>query len=265
MRITTLLLTLLLLATTAAADLITPQTSATRILIPVAGDTPGANGTYFRSDISLINLRNQEQRVMLRWLPQGSSGEGLPTRVITMGARSGITSEDFVRNVMQQTGLGGIEIIALTSDGFLDQQAQLHASARIWTPQPNATTGTQSQTFPAVQFNSQTVLTKWILGVRRDADYRLNVGVMNATEDPQRYRITILSAVAGAPAETLEIDVPSMSILQRAFPGTSPVAQVIVQNISTSASMPWHAWSSSIDNVTGDAWSQMAFPAPPAQ
>ena len=134
MRISALLLTSLLFTTIAGADLIVPQTAAPRILIPAAGNAPGSSGTYFRSDIQLLNLRNATQRVQLFWLPQGSSGSGIGPVTMDFAPLSGFTSEDFVTNVMQQTGVGGIEIVGVTEGGQFDSSAQLHVTSRIWTP-----------------------------------------------------------------------------------------------------------------------------------
>lgn len=249
-----LLLCVILSAPAVLADLVVPQTSAPRILIPVAGDTPGANGTYFRSDITLVNVREAEQRVMLIWYPQEGS---VASRTITIAARSGVSSEDFVRNVLQQTGIGAIDIVAVNAEGAVDPLGQLHATARIWTPQPNVVDGEMSQPFPAIVFSSAQPPVKWIFGMRRDTAHRLNVGIVNPSSTPQRFRITIPSA------ESVEIDVPAQSVRQRTITGTAHVAQIIVQNITGSgASTSWHAWASSVHNVTGDAWSQMAFAAP---
>ena len=57
--------------------------SAPQLLIPVAGSTPGANGTFFKSDITLGNFRPQSQAVRLQWLPQGVSSTFSTT--ITLG------------------------------------------------------------------------------------------------------------------------------------------------------------------------------------
>jgi hypothetical protein len=242
-----------------SADLVVPQTSAPRILIPVAGDTPGANGTYFRSDITVVNLREVEQRVLMLWYPQEGAAV---TRTITINPRSGISSEDFVRNVLQLTGVGAIDIIAVNADNAVDPLGQLHATARIWTPQPNVVDGEMSQPFPALVFSASEPSIKWILGVRRDEDHRLNVGIVNPSSTTQRFRVTI----TGGTSSSVEIEVPGQSVRQQSMPGTGYVAQIIVQNITGSGtSTTWHAWASSIHNVTGDAWSQTAFPAPPAQ
>ncbi|HYI13132.1 MAG TPA: hypothetical protein VEK57_29060 [Thermoanaerobaculia bacterium] len=264
MRITTVFLALALLSVPASADLVVPQTATNRILIPVAGNAAGANGTYFRSDIQLINFRNEPQNVSIWWYPQGSAGEAVPIRNLTISARSGITSEDFVLNILQQTGIGAIEIFGIESDGAgVDANAQLHATARIWTPQPNVAGGTMAQTFPAIEVTTSTVQTKWIFGVRRTEQYRLNVGVAHNSPSEQTFRITVVPTSGVSGPEVIDIVVPARSMQQISRPGPDVgTVQVIIQNISATASTTWQGWASSIDNVTGDAWSQMAFPAP---
>ena len=251
----------LFLASAASADLIVPQTSASRILIPVAGNAAGANGTFFRSDISIVNLRNVDQRVLLRWYPQGRAGDDPSlTRAITLQARSGVSSENFVLNQLQQTGIGSIDIIGVREDATFDPEAQLHATSRIWTPQPNVTNGTMSQSFPSIVLTSSQNPVKWIFGVRRSEQYRLNVGVSNPGSVAQRFRVTAVGETGTT--EVVEFDVPAMSMEQRGIAGTGGVTQLVVQNISSPFSGTWQAWASSIDNVTGDATSQIAFPAP---
>ena len=260
MRIPALLAAALLLSAPAYSDLIDPLTSAPVILIPVAGDAAGVNGTHFRSDISITNFRDVEQTVQVRWLPQGRSSDATSVRTITIGARSGFSSEDFVRNILQQTGIGAIQISGL-NDTVADPAARLHVTARIWTPQPDGGAGTFSQTFPATVFSSaSSAPVKWIFGVRRDARYRLNVGIANPSSTTMRFRV-IVTTPAGN--ETQERTLPPLSVDQTNFAGTATVAQVIVQNVTGGPDAAWQAWASSIDNATGDAWSEMAFPAAP--
>lgn len=261
MRSTTLFLASLLLFTASAgADLITPQTSASRILIPVAGDAPGANGTYFRSDIQIVNLRNATQRVQIYWLPQGGSGSAIAPRTIDVAALSGFSSEDFVDNILLQDGVGGIEVVGVTQDGQFDPDARLHATARIWTPRPDGATGTMSQTFSALVMPGSTARSKTIFGLRRTDQFRLNVGIANPSQTTHRFRVTVR---IGAENTVYETDLPPRSIEQRLAGGTAGgIAQVLVENLTAGTATDWQAWASSIDNGSGDAWSQMAFPTP---
>jgi hypothetical protein len=267
MRIPALLFTLLLTTTAFAQrtnDLIVPLAGAPHILIPAAGDAAGANGTHFRSDISIINLRTTAQRVQLYWLPQGSSGSAIAPVTIDVGAQQGFLSENFVATVMNQTGLGSIEIFGVRADNSFDPDARIYASARIWTPRPDALAGTMSQTFPAIALGNEIVNVKAIFGLRRAAQYRLNVGISNPTAQARRFHVTVVvtSSTGTQGQSQLDIDVPAHSMDQRAVPGTiEGVAQFLIEDITgTTATGPWHAWGSSIDNDSGDAWSQMAIP-----
>src|SRR6266550_2471943 len=108
---------------------------APQILIPAAGSVQGLNGTFFRSDIAVFNYRDVPQDVLLEWLPQGTSGVGGPSVLITINARSGIISQDFVTVFLHQSGLGAILMSAMTSGSLAEANGALFATARIWTPQ----------------------------------------------------------------------------------------------------------------------------------
>ena len=239
-----------------------PVSAATTLVIPVAGATPGANNTFFRSDVNLINLRNAEQRVRIRWIPQGRTGEGIPSREMILPAQSGFFSEDFVTNVLQQTGIGSIEIQGVDAEGVFDPQGRLYATSRIWTPQPG-TTGTVSQSLPVL---TGTIAvgqrTKWIFGVRRDERYRLNVGILNRNPVAVRFRVQTIGSNPQGVGEVLEVDLPPVSMLQFNMPGASAGSfQVIVENLTENGGA-WETWASSVDNVTGDAWSMIGFYPP---
>jgi hypothetical protein len=262
---TSLFLTTLFLAVTAFAqrtnELIVPQSAAPQVVIPVAGNTAGANGTYFRTDINVINLRNANQRVAIYWLPQGVSGSTTPVRAIDFTPLSGLSSEDFVGEVLGRTGLGAIQFVAVTPQGVPDPNGLLHVTSRIWTPRPDAGPGTMSQTFPAIVGNgaSPSIL-QVVFGQRRSGQYRLNVGVMNPSSTTQRFRITAnISGTSGTDTQVTEIDVPARAIQQITVAGTSSgTVQVLIENLTGTAG-DWHGWASSVDNQSGDAWSQVAF------
>ena len=269
---TPLLITTLLLAVAASAqstqsisvnELIVPQAAAPQVVIPIAGNAAGANGTYFRTDINVINLRNASQRVAMYWLPQGVAGSTTPVRVIDFTATSGLSSEDFVGEVLGRTGIGAIQFVALTPENAPDPNGLLHVTSRIWTPRPDNGEGTMSQTFPAIIRGGAAPTTlKVVFGQRRSAQYRLNAGVMNPSSTTQRFRITAnISGTAGADQQVVEIDVPARSIQQVTVGGTSSgTVQMLFENVTGTAG-DWHAWASSVDNQSDDAWSQVAFSA----
>lgn len=274
MRISTLLFTLFLTTAMSAEtrdikahDLIIPIAGAPHILIPAAGDANGQNGTHFRSDITIINLRSTTQRVLFYWMPQGASGLAIAPQVFDIAPESGFFSDNFVATFLSQSGLGSIEIVGVRQDNSFDPDARLHASSRIWTPRPDGAAGTMSQTFPAIVLtDDDTAGVRAIFGLRRSADFRLNVGISNPAGHPRTFRVTVFIVTnEGVSQSQFDVSVAAQSMEQRAVTGTAEgVAQFLIEETSAPPLIPdepWHAWGSSIDNASGDAWSQMAVPS----
>jgi hypothetical protein len=214
--------------------------------------------------VHITNLRNAPQRVLLYWLPQGSDGSAIAPKAIQINALAGISSEDFVTNVMQHEGVGAIEIVGVTDANQPDPNALLHVASRIWTPRPDGASGTMSQTFPTIVLPGSSARVKTVFGVRRSDNYRLNVGVANPSDSARNFRVqVILATVFGLETVELELTVPARSMLQRLVSELtgSGSAQVLIQDITPGASVAWEGWASSVDNDSGDAWSEMAFPA----
>lgn len=256
------ILSLLLAAAPASANLVQPLGSSHQILVPAAGSTAGANNTFFRSEITILNYRNADQSVQLLWLPQGSSAGAAQT--ITINARSGVSSPDFIAQIVGQSGLGSLVITGLVANtSIIDTNARLYVTSRIYSPEPG-TNGFVSQTFSTIPTQTINSTQQAMVGIRRDAQYRLNVGVVNVdSNQPQTLRITLGNSLGGT--EVINVLVQPLSMQQVAFPGP-PFAnpQILVENITPTAtrSTRWTSYASSIDNVTGDSFSVVGFERP---
>ena len=267
-RMKRVLFALLLHATIVGANVI-PAGPSAELLIPAAGSAPGANGTYFRSDITIVNLALHDQQVVLLWLPQGRSGS---TRaIVTIPAEGSIHSADFVHDYFGETGIGAIVVAAYLSypaEPAFD--AQLYALSRIWTPQPG-TNGTTSQSFPAIPatavVNTGSALL-FIGGQDQPEKYRVNVGVVNMdANNAQTFSMQPgpSGGILPAPPPFL-VTVPAMSMQQIAFgPPGRDFFDLAITNITPDATRSplWTAYGSTVDNITGDAWSEIAVPLSP--
>lgn len=234
---------------------------AAQILLAGAGSVQGANGTFFHSDITVINYRNQNQRVAFLWLPAGQSA-GQPT-FIDIGANSGIVSEDFVATNLGKSGLGALLITGVdsTQDGIADPGALLYATERIWTPQPG-TAGTTSQSFPAIATADINLSGGSILGQRMDNRYRTNVGIVNLDIQQRQFTIVQTTDDPNNPTVSSTVTVPARSMTQVPLPfGVTNALQIFVQRNPNLPQNMWMAYGSSVDNVTGDSWSNLAFSA----
>jgi hypothetical protein len=257
----------LLLAATAAFGagvktdgLVVPQGSSTQILIPAAGSAAGANNQFFRSDITVFNYAAHDQRVRFQWLPAGQDGTNVPARELTIGARRGLASEDFVPAYIQQTGLGAILITPLTDTGALDISAKLFATCRIYSNPPNSEGGSVSQSFNSVPISAALNLKQSIVGLKHDERFRMSVGIVNLEPTTQTYQLTFLGT-GGGQLDNVTVSVPPMSLLQVSAPGTAHVNMQVGVTSLTQGSK-WLSFGSSVDNTTGDSWSELGFVQP---
>jgi hypothetical protein len=242
-----------------ANGLVAPVNGAPDLLIPVAGNVPGANGTFFHSDITLVNLADAGQHVELRWLP-GGGGAASTTRV-ELEANGKIRSEDFVAQYFQQEGIGSILVTAVSSSGVVDPTARLYATARIWTQQPG-TNGTSSQTVDVVPVSAMPIATSTVFGVRRDTRFRLNAGIVNL--DPVHEATFLVGDLYVPPTpvvgELYVVTVPPMSMQQIPLAAQTTARTDIYVRLNSFTPVAWVAYGSSVDNVTGDGWTELALP-----
>lgn len=230
-----------------------------QILLAGAGSVQGANGTFFHSDITVLNYRGVSQNVAFTWIPAGQSA-GAPT-MITIAGNSGIISEDFVATFLSKSGLGALLITGVDANGLADPNALLYATERVWTPQPG-TTGTTSQTFPAIATSDINLTGGTILGQRQDARYRTNVGIVNLDNAQRQFNVIQSTDDPANPTVTSLVTVPANSMMQVPLPAGSVAAlQIFVQPLVAINPNLWMAYGSSVDNVTGDSWSSLAFQA----
>src|SRR5207253_5433515 len=116
----------------------------------------------------------------------------------------------------------------------------LVATDRIWTFQPG-TDGTVSQTFDVLQASDINTVTNnvSILGLRRDNQYRLNVGIVNLAATAQVFVITTSAQ------DSMMVTVPALSSQQVGVGGAAGAAnlQIIVSNVTagSSRSVQWVA------------------------
>ena len=251
---------LLLTASTAFAGVSQPLGSHFQVLIPGAGSTAGANNTFFRSDIAIVNLLPRDQIVRLEWISQ--NGTANLVRFITLPASSGLRSGDFVAEVLGTSGLGAVIVSAMSSPpGSVDPTARLYVSARIWTPQPG-TNGTTSQSFPVIPTSTINTPIAALFAVGggpapdNPANYRVNVGIVNLdTVNTQIYNVSLPGV-----GVVQQITLPPQSMNQlNVGVGLAPSTQVVVENVTASStrSNNWITYQSTVNSFTGDAFSEL--------
>jgi hypothetical protein len=241
------------------ASAITDNRFARVLVIPAAGSTPGGGGTlFFRSDVTLINYNSAPQDVVALWWAAGTSNPLATTAGtrLTLPPTQALTITDFVASVFHLQGLGAIVLIPVTGNTF-DGTAAVDGLSRIYTKQPGSE-GTVSQEFASVDPDSFSAIDEAAaLGLRQDANFRTNFGLVNLDEVPHVVHVRFIGERAQS---AIDVTVPADGMIQQAMPAGDYGALTIVYDITDAGVnfVTWIAFASSTDNITGDGWVSLA-------
>lgn len=221
-------------------------------VIPVAGNTPGNNGTYFKSDLAFNNDRLDSQRIAVGWMQQGQNNCSQPVQYFTLSANSVTVADNFVAQNLGKVGVGAVLVLAVDAGGALDDNGEIDGYSRIWTPQPGST-GTVSQNFSAISVqDSLGSLTATLMGLKQSNQFRTNVGVVNL-DNTAAHSWTFTSVFNG---RTTSFSVPPCSMVQTsATAGSGSSSGNVAFTVQSDGfGFYWSGFGSSTDNVTGDGW-----------
>jgi hypothetical protein len=231
------------------------ESRASTILLPVAINSPGKNGTFFRTDATLANYRQQAQEVGIAWIPLGVPSAGAPLQYFTLASNTIYLVSDYLSagsGRLGETGVGSVVIFGLfTGTNTIDPSATLDASFRIWTYQAGST-GTVSFTLDSTSGEVRGSARATALGLRQDDGFRTNVGIVNLDSVSHTWSVR---AAGGLVQEqtTFSVTVPAYSMIQTAVPDGS-LGIIFIDFNPEPGSYLWNAYGVSADNITGDAW-----------
>ena len=221
-------------------------------IIPVAGNAAGSGGTYFRSDVSFNNDRDTAQRIAVGWMAQGQNNCTAPLMYFSLPADSVTIVDDFVGQNLGKSGLGALLVLAVLSNGSLDEDGEIDGYSRIWTPQPGSS-GTTSQNFAAIDVqDSIGSLPANLMGLKQSSQYRTNVGIVNLdTEAAHNWTFT---SIFNGRVTSLSVQPCSMSQAGATANSASASGNLAFTVRSDGFGFWWSGYGSSTDNVTGDGW-----------
>lgn len=241
-------------------------TSQQASVIPVAGNSAGANGTYFHSDVSLLNWKSVSQDVLVAWLAQGQDGTNAPSFRIAVPStgidrNTGLISlpptiNDFVGR-LGLSGIGSLLFIGVDANGQVDPQASIDTFSRIWTYQPGSQ-GSVSQSLSSNNFVELGTATGVASGLRRDSSFRTNAGIVNL--DSQASDFTV-GARGDRKSAAFTVHLPPLSMTQVPLPA-GDYGNVTLGFVSQRSAIRWAGYGSSVDQITGGGWISSAVPAP---
>jgi len=215
------------------------------VVLPVAGTATGGLGILYTTDVTLANLRDATQDVILTWLPQ--AGVGVTSFHMTLATSGIVTLPDFAQ-LLGVSGIGSLAIVGVDSKGNADPGASISASADIWS-HPTDRRAPFAQTVNAIP--RQTALghtQSELTGLQHDVALRTNIGIVNLSGDAHAYSV---AAHGERDSSAFAVIVPPFSLLQMAVPEKDYGGLTI--DITADASANWVAYGSTIDRITGVA------------
>jgi hypothetical protein len=235
------------------------ESGASSFVFPVGINAAGKNGTFFKTDAVISNNRGLAQEVLVVWLPAGVSGIGLGLTRYTLDANTVYFLSDFLgtgTGDLNKSGVGSIMVTGvLAGTSTVDTDAFLDGSIRIWTFEPGSSGTNSFNMAPTSDSVSGTGLAT-ALGLRQDAGFRTNVGIVNL--DSVNSHTWAVRVVGVGSEMTFPVTVPPLSMQQVAVPSLVNYGDIFVEFTPDSGSFSWSAYGVSADNVTGDAWSSRA-------
>jgi len=214
--------------------------SGTSLILPVVGRAPGANATFWRSDVTIFNPRTETLGLTLRYIGAGTDGRNGITRGINVAGGRTMTIADVLSTFSVTAGSGALEISWSGGAGPV-------VTSRTYTSTEGGGTFGQSIT-PASRFSAAPVVT----GLRNDSSFRSNIGVVNRASSTIGVGLTLVGA-SGETVGTSFVELAPKSQKQFALRDLfGSVASGSYTLMATSDAGSVFIYGSVIDNRSGD-------------
>ncbi|HEX6096940.1 MAG TPA: CHRD domain-containing protein [Thermoanaerobaculia bacterium] len=234
-------------------QLVAAASDATDAVFPIVGRAQGANNTFYRTDIALLNRSGEDTSVVLEFYPAGGSGNNAPSRVAAVDLDAG-EQRTFIGDELQNLfglgdGLGAIRVIA---------PRHIMAVGRIYNDQRTVGAGTFSQFVPS-QGGTQNRTTGTLpmlvnAAATTAATYRTNIGWFNSSGGV----VSVTWQAHGPNGNVLATTTRSVAAraqeqigLNNLFPSLGTAENVYLTFTTTGG--PLYVYASVVDNTNGDA------------
>ena len=202
--------------------------------IPAVGRASGANGTFWRSDVTLFNPRDAALSVSLRY--------GGANRTVTLAPRDTIVIADVLSSLFgASAGSGPLFLSWSASSGPV-------VTSRTYTSVE--TGGTFGQSIDPIAALGRT---SFVPGLRNDSSFRSNIGFVNGGADAETLTVIVLSSFGTELARTT-VTVPAGEQRQYSvsslFPNVNSSSFTLA--VEGDADAKLFAYGSMVDNASGD-------------
>ncbi len=220
------------------------------LYLPVVAAAPGAGGTFFATDVRVVNRHDTAVDVTLEFYPDTAAGNSAPaaTADITVAAHAEAVLDNIVVDTFGvASGKGGVRLVP---------SADVTALARIYNDQRAAGLGTFGQLSRAAGMDSALATGQVPFLSNQSAasgeGYRANLGWFNPSANPVELSFRAVDA-GGSNLTTATVTVPAWSQAQTSVATLFNLASHGDFYVTFTATAPLFVYGSVVDNVNGDA------------
>lgn len=211
-----------------------PALTGGTALLPVVGRSPGANGTYWRSDVTLFNPTSTQMSLGLRY--RGT------TKVLSIGAGDTAVLADVLSMFGVTSGSGSLELLWSSTTGPV-------VTSRTYTSVTGG--GTYGQSIEPVPGFARIL---YVPGLRNDATYRTNIGFVNGGGAAETFTVRLLSPSGTQLAQTT-VSLAAGELSQRAVTALFPNVTLpagFAMHVEGDGDAALSGYASMVDNRSGD-------------
>lgn len=215
-------------------------------VIPAVANAPGSAGTYWRSDVQILNpsvTNSITVRVVDLVADVDNSNPWFVDYSIPPSTE--LVLVDVVSSELGRAGSGALVLSTSDGAGFL-------ATSRTYNTGPS---GTYGQTENGQKFTCQQGEVALIPGLRNGSGFRSNTGIVNTSDYEAKFYVDAFDstgALRGTAAVTLKPwSQTQFSVAE--FASAFSWGYLEISSQTTAVPIFWVAYASVIDNATGDA------------
>lgn len=249
------LLALSLFATVSA------QAATHDLTLPSFGRITLPHVTY-RSEIVITNHRNDIQRIDVHFIGREDVGAAGYAETILLRAHESVLKTDFLEKslFLGFDGVVALRLIAVNHNHVLDPNGNIDARAFVIAERPDG--GTSRQEVHPIASSEYLATGATFAGIRHDERAYTNVAIGNMSLS----RSELFYIEIGG--QRIELWVPPLRVVQIRLPiGPTAARSLTIRPLwaVTLADPPWQSpWAavvSTVDGLTGDAWTAIRLPA----
>lgn len=214
-----------------------------------AASAPGQLGTYFRTDVYLVNPYPWKSLTVRMWfLRAGQDNSAADPRDIAIPAGGSVVLPDVLQNTFGTSGSGAV----LVDSYDTASHAYFLASARTYTASAGGSYGLASEGIGYFNGGGAEAL---ISGIRNGNGFRTNTAVVSTVNATLSLRVDAFNGAGqlmGSRTLTL-LPFSQQQVALSDFASAFDTGYVVWTCLTTSGSIGWVAYATAIDNTSGDS------------